>query len=57
MSAQPFKNLNLPAVPAELKPLIPFLQRADELKVQEPIIAYWCEQSGAALMSVLIFYV
>ena len=41
MSAQQLKNLDLPPVPPELKPILGFLQRADELKSQEPIVAYW----------------
>jgi len=49
MSTQPLKNLNLPSVPTELKPLLPFLQRADELQLQEPIIAYWSCYHAAQL--------
>ncbi|KAF9654179.1 DUF605-domain-containing protein [Thelephora ganbajun] len=41
MSTQPLKNLGLPPVPPELKFILGFLQRADELKSQEPIVAYW----------------
>ena len=41
MSAQPLKNLGLSPVPTELKPILGFLQRADELRSQEPIVAYW----------------
>lgn len=41
MSTQPLKNLGLLPVPPELKPILGFLQRADELKSQEPIVAYW----------------
>jgi vacuolar protein sorting-associated protein VTA1 len=40
MSSQ--KLFGLPSLPPELKSLSPFLQRADELKNKEPIIAYWC---------------
>ncbi|KAK0471705.1 Vta1 like-domain-containing protein [Armillaria novae-zelandiae] len=36
------KLFNLPPVPPELKSLTPYLQRADELKMKEPIVAYWC---------------
>ena len=35
--------IGLPPVPTELKPVIPFIQRADELKKQDPIISYWCK--------------
>lgn len=35
--------LGLPPVPQELKAIVPFLQRADELKRQDPIISYWCK--------------
>lgn len=41
MSTQPLKNLGLPPVPPELKSALGYLQRADELKSQEPIVAYW----------------
>jgi vacuolar protein sorting-associated protein VTA1 len=41
MSGQ--KLLGLPLVPPELKQIAPYLQRADELKQQEPIMAYWCK--------------
>jgi len=30
-----------PTIPADLKPIAPFLQRAEETKVHNPIIAYW----------------
>ncbi|KAG8967362.1 hypothetical protein FRC03_010107 [Tulasnella sp. 419] len=29
-------------IPPELKPLTPFLQRAQELKVKDPTMSYWC---------------
>lgn len=45
MSTQPLKNLGLPPVPLELKPILGFLQRADELKPHEPVVAYWGEGS------------
>jgi len=35
--------LGLPPIPTELKPALPYLQRAEELKKQDPIISYWCE--------------
>jgi vacuolar protein sorting-associated protein VTA1 len=34
--------LGLPPVSPELKSIVPYLQRADELQVQDPIMAYWC---------------
>ncbi|KAJ3564582.1 hypothetical protein NP233_g8202 [Leucocoprinus birnbaumii] len=45
MSTQ--KLLGLPSISPELKPIVPFLQRAEELKKQEPIIAYWCAYYAA----------
>ncbi|KAG8864949.1 hypothetical protein FRB96_003537 [Tulasnella sp. 330] len=33
---------NLNDLPAELKPLAPFLQRAQELKVKDSTMSYWC---------------
>jgi hypothetical protein len=30
-------------VPTDLQPIAAFVQRADELKGSEPIVAYWCE--------------
>ncbi|TFK36974.1 Vta1 like-domain-containing protein [Crucibulum laeve] len=39
--------LGLPPVSSELKPITPYLQRADELKTQEPIVAYWCAYYAA----------
>lgn len=47
------KLLNLPPIPQSLKSIIPYLQRADELKAKEPIIAYWCTHPPH-LMSLLI---
>ena len=41
--------LGFPAVPAELKPITAFVQRADELKVSEPVVAYWCTYYAAQL--------
>lgn len=37
------KLLGLPPISPELKPIVPFLQRAEELRKPEPIIAYWCK--------------
>lgn len=34
---------NLNDIPAELKPLAPFLQRSQELKVKDPTMSYWCK--------------
>lgn len=39
--------LNLPAVPPPLKVITPYLQRADELYLKEPIVAYWCTYYAA----------
>ncbi|KAJ3501776.1 hypothetical protein NLJ89_g9188 [Agrocybe chaxingu] len=39
--------LGLPPVPPELKAITPYLQRAEELKKQDPIIAYWCAYYAA----------
>lgn len=39
--------LDLPPITPEFKSLLPFLQRADEVKHQEPIIAYWCTYYAA----------
>ncbi|KEP47726.1 DUF605 domain protein [Rhizoctonia solani 123E] len=33
----------LSQIPAELKPIAPFLQRADEMRTKDPIISFWCE--------------
>ncbi|KAK0198856.1 Vta1 like-domain-containing protein [Armillaria mellea] len=41
------KLFNLPPVPPELKSLTPYLQRADELKMKEPVMAYWCAYYAA----------
>ncbi|KAG5647768.1 hypothetical protein DXG03_008491 [Asterophora parasitica] len=47
MSAQsPF---GLPPVSPALKPMSPYLQRAHELKSQNPIMAYWCAYHAAQL--------
>ncbi|KAJ7808240.1 Vta1 like-domain-containing protein [Mycena olivaceomarginata] len=37
----------LPPTPVALKSISPYLQRADELRAQEPIIAYWCTYYAA----------
>ena len=34
---------NLPPVPPSLKSIAPYLQRAEELRTQDPVIAYWCK--------------
>jgi vacuolar protein sorting-associated protein VTA1 len=34
--------LGLPPMASELKSISPYLQRADELQAQEPVMAYWC---------------
>ncbi|KAJ7631048.1 Vta1 like-domain-containing protein [Roridomyces roridus] len=39
--------MSLPPVPAPLKAVAPYLQRADELRQKEPIIAYWCTYYAA----------
>ncbi|KAB5595944.1 hypothetical protein CTheo_708 [Ceratobasidium theobromae] len=45
----------LPQVPPELKPIAPFLQRAEEMRTKDPVISYWCEyyavKKGLALKS------
>ncbi|KAI0315265.1 Vta1 like-domain-containing protein [Amylostereum chailletii] len=45
--------LGLPPLPADLKAISSLLQRADELRLQDPVIAYWCSyyaaQQGIAL--------
>ncbi|KAI0068115.1 DUF605-domain-containing protein [Artomyces pyxidatus] len=39
--------IGLPPIPSDLKPLTSFLQRADEVKKQDPIISYWCAYYAA----------
>lgn len=34
--------LGLPLIPADLKSIAPYLQRAHETKSQDPVISYWC---------------
>lgn len=41
--------LGFSAVPAELKPITAFVQRAEELKASEPVVAYWCTYYAAQL--------
>lgn len=36
------KFLGLPTIPHDLKPMTAYLQRAEELKAQDPVISYWC---------------
>lgn len=45
MSAQ--RLLGLPPITPELKSISPYLQRADELKSQDQIMAYWCAYYAA----------
>lgn len=52
---------NLNDIPAELRPLAPFLQRAQELRQKDPTMSYWCEslclsaQSTPRLASLLLW--
>ncbi|KAJ7619189.1 Vta1 like-domain-containing protein [Mycena polygramma] len=39
--------MSLPPIPVPLKTVAPYLQRADELRAKEPIIAYWCTYYAA----------
>ncbi|KAF9486312.1 DUF605-domain-containing protein, partial [Pholiota conissans] len=39
--------LGLPTVPAELKPLAAYIQRAEELNNQDKIVSYWCAYYAA----------
>jgi vacuolar protein sorting-associated protein VTA1 len=45
--------LGFSGLPVELKPISAYVQRADELKTSEPVVAYWCTyyaaQQGIAL--------
>jgi len=41
--------LGLPSIPADLKAIAPYLQRADETKSQDPIISYWCAYYAAQI--------
>ncbi|KAG6890011.1 hypothetical protein C0995_012971 [Termitomyces sp. Mi166 len=47
MSSQ--SPLGLPPIPPALKPIVPFLQRANELQTQDPVMAYWCAYHAAQL--------
>ncbi|KAF8743665.1 hypothetical protein AX14_001201 [Amanita brunnescens Koide BX004] len=53
MSSQTLLGLSPPT--QELKPIVPFLQRAHEVRQQHPIIAYWCAyyaaQQGIAIQA------
>ena len=33
---------SLPPIPADLKPITPYIQRAHETRAQDPVISYWC---------------
>lgn len=39
--------LGLPPVPPDLKSIAPYLQRAEELKNQDPVVSYWCKLHGS----------
>ena len=41
--------LGLPPIPQSLKAIVPYLQRANEVTKQEPVIAYWCVYHAAQL--------
>ncbi|EIN13951.1 DUF605-domain-containing protein [Punctularia strigosozonata HHB-11173 SS5] len=41
--------LGLPELPTELKSILPFLQRAEEVRKAEPVIAYWSTYHAAQL--------
>ncbi|KAG6910522.1 hypothetical protein DXG01_009941 [Tephrocybe rancida] len=43
----PEYNHSLPPVSAGLKPIIPYLQRANELRTQDPVMTYWCAYHAA----------
>ena len=42
-------TLNIPPVPPGLRALSPYLQRAEELKVKDPVIAYWCKHPSPCI--------
>jgi hypothetical protein len=44
----------LPPVPPSLKSITPYLQRAEELRIQDPVIAYWCKYNY--LRNILLSY-
>lgn len=39
----------LPELPDDLKYILPYLQRASELKMRDPVVAYYCEFYAANL--------
>ncbi|RXW24036.1 hypothetical protein EST38_g1834 [Candolleomyces aberdarensis] len=41
--------LGLPSITPGLKSITPYLQRAEEIRKQEPIVAYWCAYYAAQL--------
>jgi vacuolar protein sorting-associated protein VTA1 len=41
-------------VPAELKPIQPYLQRANEVKSRDPVMAYQCQLYAAHLSYVIL---
>lgn len=44
---------NLNDIPMELRPLAPFLQRAQELKLKDPTMSYWCEYPSPCLQALV----
>jgi hypothetical protein len=40
--ATPVLGIMAPAVPATLKPIQPFITKADEMKVADPVVSYYC---------------
>lgn len=46
--------LNLPPITKELKVITPYLQRAEEIKSQEPIVAYWCSSVHLLTFGILL---
>lgn len=46
MAAVP-RFLGLPPVTQNLKPIVPYLQRAEELRTKDPIMTYWCAYYAA----------
>ncbi|KAF8665267.1 hypothetical protein AX16_000288 [Volvariella volvacea WC 439] len=47
MASQSF--LGLPPISTELKSIRPYLQRAEEVKSQDPVISYWCTYYAAQI--------
>lgn len=39
--------LSLPPIPPDLKPITPYIQRAHEIRAQDPVISYWCAHYAA----------